>query len=96
MSVPAYDQLCHECRIGEGKGQHQVDQQESRTAIARGLGREPPDIAEADGTAGRCHDKAESRAEFTPGRCHSLVHQCLSYCLSQYTTKAAGSARTRG
>ena len=70
VGVAPDDQLRHQGRVGQQEGEEQVDQQEGGTAVAGGLGRETPDIAETDGAAGGGHDKPEAGAEFTPWCCH--------------------------
>ena len=70
VSVAANDELSHKCRVGEGESEKEVNQQEGSTAIAGGLGRETPDIAESDSAARGSHNKAKARAELAAGRSH--------------------------
>ena len=60
MGVPAYDQFRHQGGVGQGKGDDEIDQQESGAAVAGSLGRKAPDIAEPDGAARRRHNEAET------------------------------------
>ena len=60
VSVAAEDEFGHKRRIRQDKGQDQVDDQKRRAAIAGGLSRKAPDVAESDGAAGRRHNESEA------------------------------------
>jgi hypothetical protein len=52
-------ELSHENRVGEQKSQNQVNNYESRAAIASSLRRKPPYISESDGGTRCRHDESK-------------------------------------